>query len=333
MPRIAHHVSGVAIGLGCVLFLSVATAQEAKMKADALFREGRQALANGQYAAACDMLTRSYELDPAPGTQLNLAECEALRGRVASAYLLFRAVEQQLDPNDVRAPIAKSKREAAESRLPRLVVKLPDNAPADTRVRISDRTFTPAELREPLIVDPGVVELTVLAPGHVTQTIRVAMEESKTTTVEGALVVEAAGQPPPAALLRDARPARPPTANGAAPAHDGRHEPSKGIAGAFLGVGIGGCLLGGIAGIVTLDAKRTNQAHCDAATQSCDASGRDAANRGVLFGALATTGLALGAVGVGVGTYLLVRKDREPNTTVQLRSTASGAIATFQQSF
>ncbi len=302
------------------------------MKADALFRDGRESLARGQYAAACDLLTRSNELDPAVGTQLNLGECEALRGRVASAYLLFRAVELQLDPNDVRAPIAKSKREAAESRLPRLVVKLPNDAPADTRVRIGDRTFTPAELREPLIVDPGVVDLTVLASGHVTRTIRAVLEESKTTTVEVALVVAAAVQPPPAAAFGDSRPALQPIANGAA-THEGSHEPSKGVAGAFLGVGIGGCLLGGIAGIMTLDAKRTNQAHCDAATQSCDASGRDAANRGVLFGALTTTGLAIGAVGVGVGTYLLVRKNREPNTSVQLRSTASGAVATFQQSF
>jgi hypothetical protein len=331
MPRIAHHGSALAFGIGCVLFLSVATAEEAKMQADALFRQGRAALAQGQYTAACDLLTRSYELDPAPGTQLNLGECEAMRGRVASAYLLFRAVEQRLDPSDVRAPIARSKREAAEARLPRLVVKLQSDAPADTRVRISDRMFTPAELREPLIVDPGIVELTVLASGHETGTVQAVVEESKTTTVEIPSFNASAVQLAPAAASGRLQPALQPPASGST--RSSRHEPGKGIAGAFLGVGIGGLVLGGIAGIITLDAKRINQAHCETATQSCDTTGRDAADRGALFGALTTTGLAIGAVGVGVGTYLWVRKGSEPSTKVQLQSAASAAFATFQQSF
>ncbi len=306
------------------------------MKAEALFREGREALAKGDYSEACEMFSRSNELDSAPGTQLNLGECEALRGRVATAYFLFRTVEQQLDPSDIRSPIAKSKREAVELRLPRLVIKLPDNAPPDSRIFMGGRIFTPGELREPLIVDPGIVEITVTASGHNNNTMRVMLEEAKITSVVIAPL------PAPLATTSPTLPQSPSTNQPPvqqtqvyAVAAASPRRPTSKAGTAFLGVGIGGCLLGGVAGILTLSAKSTNNAHCDATTHSCDSTGRDAASRGQVLGALTIAGFGIGAVGIGLGTYLLVRGGPESRTETSLRlqATGSDSTLTFQQSF
>ncbi len=302
------------------------------MQAEALFREGREALARGDTAVACEKLSRSNELDPALGTQLNLGECEAERGRVATAYQLFRAVEQQLDPQDIRAPIAKSKREAAEMRLPKLAITLPSNAPPDTRVYIGDRVFTAAELRGPLIVDPGILELTVTAPGYGSRTLQVLMEESKTTSaVVATLIAPIASVPRPAASASTG----PQSQHLAPPAVGGEqrgHDATRRMGGVFLGIGIGSLFLGGVAGLLTLDAKRTNEAHCNQATSSCDSLGREAANRGQVMSALTTTGLAIGAASVGIGTYLLLRRGTA-STSVSLQAAGSGSTFIVQQSF
>ena len=336
MPRIRHFILAA---FGFTLLASEASAQEVKMQAEVLFRQGREALARGDTAQACDMLSRSNDLDPAPGTQLNLGECELQRGRIATAYLLFRAVEQRLDPGDVRAPIAKGKREAAELRLPRLLVSLPDNSPAGTRVYIGGRAFAVEELREPLIVDPGSLELTITAPGLRNHTMQVLMEEGKTTSAIVAPLVsnQASAQPaaPTVSVNNNTQLPRVPENSTAAVPQERSPTATSRTGTVFLGIGIGGCVLGAVSGILTLDAKRTNTAHCDEATSSCDSTGRDAANRGQVMSALTTTGLAIGAIGVGVGTYLLLQKDtdRRATTSLSLQTAGSGSTLTFQQSF
>src|SRR5262245_1711819 len=62
--------------------------------AEALFREARAAMQSGDFDAACAKFEESERLDKAPGTVLNLAECEEKRGRVATAWgHLRRAVD------------------------------------------------------------------------------------------------------------------------------------------------------------------------------------------------------------------------------------------------
>src|SRR4051812_11420178 len=95
-----------------------AHAQEAA--ADALFDSARTALAKGDFERACEQFRASDKLDPAPGTELNLADCEEKRGRLASAWELFRTVEEKLSANDERLPVAHGRALALEARVPRL---------------------------------------------------------------------------------------------------------------------------------------------------------------------------------------------------------------------
>lgn len=321
--------------IGSMLASTVLHAHEAKAAAEALFQEGREALAKGDTTTACEKFQHSDELEPAPGTRLNLGECELQRGRVATAYFLFLAVERQLSESDVRAPIARTKREAAEKRLPKLLIKLPQNAPPDARVTIRGRLYLSPELAEPLILDPGLVEVTVGAPQLNPSTLRVQVEQAKVTNVVVPPQVFGAAPSAPQAPPTLAR--NVPQTSTAVRQHQAERTvraSSKKTGVIFLGVGVAGGVLGGVAGILTLDAKGKNNAHCNSAAQTCDSEGRDAASRGLLFGTLTTAGLAIGAVGTSLGTYLLARDEpRKPAAKLQLTSFGSGAEVSLVQPF
>src|SRR5262249_26584812 len=72
--------------------------------AEALFREGRAAAQKGDWETACPKLRESQRLDPAAGTLLNLADCEEHRGKVATAWQLYRQVVESLPETDERVP-------------------------------------------------------------------------------------------------------------------------------------------------------------------------------------------------------------------------------------
>ncbi len=75
-----------------------------------------------------------------------------------------------------------------------------------------------------------------------------------------------------------------------------------------LGVGIAGGAVGAFAGWQVLEAKSTVSSHCTT-NRACDAEGVDAAARGSTFSVVSPVALAIGAVGLGLGGYLLLRKD------------------------
>jgi hypothetical protein len=77
--------------------------------AEALFEQARSAMAAGSYDIACARFRDSDKLDPAVGTRFNLADCEEKRGRVATAWSLFRGVLSELAEDDDRRPIAQER--------------------------------------------------------------------------------------------------------------------------------------------------------------------------------------------------------------------------------
>src|SRR4051794_22044859 len=74
-----------AATLLCLGRVTIARAGE-PTRAEALFRDARDLLARGEFEAACPKLEESQRLDPAPGTEFNLARCYELTGRLASAW-------------------------------------------------------------------------------------------------------------------------------------------------------------------------------------------------------------------------------------------------------
>jgi hypothetical protein len=312
-------MTGSALCAALWLCTPSAVAQSAAPAAEALFQQGREEMAAGRYDSACAKLRQSDELDPAPGTKLNLAECEAARGRIATAWELLKAAEQKLDPTDPRYPIARQKREALEPRLPKLQLSLAPGAPEDTTVRIAQVELRASAFGVPLPLDPGRQELIVTASGRSEARVTVVLEEGKTAELQvmpGAKTPDATGQ-------SAAAPSTSPP-----PASEASSSDHRTLGYVLGGVGLAGLAGATVAGILTLNAKSTNKEHCDSALQSCDAQGRDAAESGRLYGTLTTAGLVVGLVGVGVGTYFIVSSG--PNETgVTAQASAVGGRLTL----
>ena len=102
--------------------------------AETLFRQGRAWVEAGDYPHACTAFAESLRLDPAPGTLLNLADCEEHIGRLASARGHFLRVESVLPATDERRAIAHDRAGMLDARIPRLTITLGPEAPRDARV-------------------------------------------------------------------------------------------------------------------------------------------------------------------------------------------------------
>src|SRR5690349_2377840 len=110
------------VGAGLLVASSSAAQPADKPLAEALFRDGRDAMANGDIHGACRKFEASERIEPKIGTLLNLATCHELEGRTATAWAEFneaipRAV--RADQPD-RAQIARDHAAALEKRLSRL---------------------------------------------------------------------------------------------------------------------------------------------------------------------------------------------------------------------
>src|SRR6185295_4211554 len=92
--------------------------------AEALFLRGRTEMKDGRFPAACESFSRSFQLDPAPGTALNLSLCEEKLGKVASAWIHLRDYLDRSQQDDDRRPAALEYLTRLESEVPHLTVNV-----------------------------------------------------------------------------------------------------------------------------------------------------------------------------------------------------------------
>jgi hypothetical protein len=124
--------------------------------AEVLFREGRTLVVAGDYPHACPKFAESLRLDYAPGTLLNLADCEEHTGRIATAWAHFRDLSTELPSTDERQPMAAQRARALEPRLPHLTVRSSTALRHGTKVMRDDVELGQESLDVALPVDPGM---------------------------------------------------------------------------------------------------------------------------------------------------------------------------------
>src|SRR5690242_18727988 len=137
---------------------SFAGPAETRAAADALFREGRALVKQGQFAAGCAKLEGSQNLDPAPGTLLALADCFEKDGRLASAWSTWNdAVVLSRQRNDKRRQETAEKRaKALEGKLPKLQINVPtESAVEGLVVKRNDKLIESSIFGSAIPVDPG----------------------------------------------------------------------------------------------------------------------------------------------------------------------------------
>jgi hypothetical protein len=165
-----------------------------------------------------------------------------------------------------------------------MTVRVVGSVPSGAKVTRNDVELSEASLGSALPVDPGAYTVTVSAPGRATTSTSVTVAEGTASTVE-----VRAGAPTEGA-------------GGGIKA-----SPSTRTAGWVMGgIGVAGVAVGSVAGILTLSHKGTVNDHCNAGTKVCDQTGYDAAQSGKTLGLITTTGLVAGALGIGIGGYLLL---------------------------
>ncbi|MBS2011987.1 MAG: tetratricopeptide repeat protein [Deltaproteobacteria bacterium] len=155
--------------------------------ATTLFRAGRELLAEGKVAEACEKLAESQRMDPGGGTLLNLALCHERLGKTATAWAeLNEALAlARRDGRTDREDIARERLAALEPVVPRLTVVVADGAEAAVDVRVDDLVLRPVALGTSIPVDPGTHVVSARAEGFVPfeQSVEVAASARVTVTV------------------------------------------------------------------------------------------------------------------------------------------------------
>ena len=221
-----------------------AHADDTVQSAESLFQNARALVEKGDYAAACPKLEASQKLEPAVGTQFNLADCYEHVGRTASAYALFNQVAR-IARSAGKFEREKSAKERAAVLEPKLArVQLDVKAPAPgLEVRIDDILVEKTSLTEPFPVDPGEHRISASAPSHRAWDGMLSGKASQLVTVNVPELVDTTVRAAPAPVVVDA-------------------SSQRTIAIVTGAVGLAGVLVGGVAGVVALSKRSTGEREC-----------------------------------------------------------------------
>jgi hypothetical protein len=316
MAAVGVTLGGMRGGLSLVVVLALvpglARAQptdEARARADALFREGQDLLTAGQVPTACARLEESQRLDPKLGRLLNVAYCHEKLGRVATAWSEYNqaaALAVQTKQAE-RESFARKQASQLAQKLPFVQLDL-STAREVSQVTVDGAALTRDQWAVPFPLDPGDHALTFGAAGHKTRTQTVTVSTAGTTRVAVAPleVGDSAPSPAPTSATSPSQgdehpeplPTQPPDVE---PQSRGSRTPGwivGGVGVAALGIGAG-------FGIDAITLKSSADSQCP--QHRCTPSGLSTIGDAKNAALVSTIGLAVGAVGVGVGTWLILR--------------------------
>jgi hypothetical protein len=250
-------------------------------RAEQLFKDGVAAAKAGDHRTACAKFAASLELVTRASTLLNLAQCEADNGRLASALQRYRAGVALLPPGDPRLDVAIERMEAIGKRVPRLTITLADAAPT-ARVLLDDVEVPRSELRM-IAVDPGEHVILVALAGHEDRTARVLLREGERKTLAlspgRALTFQTTPPPAPDRSLRT-------------------------VGFAVGAVGVAGAIVAALTGGLILANDDTIAENCP--DRLCNAEGRDTIeeNEALIVGNYVAWAVAI--AGIGTGAALII---------------------------
>jgi hypothetical protein len=275
------------LGLAAVLAAPSALALGAPARprdpagAEVLFREGRARVDALDYAHACPMFAESLRLDHAPGTLLNLADCEDHVGRVATAWEHFRELVDELPVTDERQPVAQERAMALERRLPHLTIRPSFDLSPRAKITRDEVELGPASLDVALPVDPGMHTVEVSEPGHTLRRVSVQLREGQSR-----VVVAEPGLDQP---------------DGTAASGD-----SKRVSGWIVGgVGVAALATGAYFGVSALSKRNDSDPYCPGGVCGSAASAQtyDEARS---YARVADVALGIGVVALAVAGYLIL---------------------------
>ena len=257
-------------------------------RAEQLFQEARALGEKGRYAEACPLLEESQSLEPAIGTQFNLADCWEHVGRTASAHELFLRVAEtaRAAGRFEREKSARERARALEPKLAKLALVVAAEAPGET-VEIDKKPIAKAAWAKPIPIDPGTHEIVASAPDHKPFRVTVQAREASTVDVKVPALVDT----------------RPPIVK----TEPEKRATQRTIALVVGGAGVAGLAVGAITGAMAISAKSDGEASCPKepyAFRCPTQEGADAWNRAETMGTISTVGFIAGAALLAGGVVL-----------------------------
>lgn len=283
------------VSVGGLVFPRVCLAKDATpgskaAAAEALFSAARSDLAAGQLDAACEKFQDSLKLERATGTLLNLAACESKRGRLASAWSLWREALEILPPGDSRISFATRELNLLLPRLPYLTLRLERGVPKGVKVSRNGMELGHAGMNLPIPVDPGPHTIRVQAPGYDTREYSITAKEGSSETLSlNVGVRQKVSQKHPGLTKEDTR------------------APRASTLWPWVTVGVGGAGLGAaVATTFLLERDRsTVERECDSVSKLCSSKGFDAVKRTRTLLPVNTVSFGVAALGLTGGIYWL----------------------------
>ena len=267
-------------------------------EAEAAFRDGRKAVQAGDWATACTKFAESERIEPAPGTLLNLADCEDHTGQLVSAHEHFGVAASGFPRGDNRRTLALAREAQLDKRIVRLTLRLAASAPPDAVVHRAGAVVPASALGAPMLVDPGSVTLTVTAPGHANRPYTLSLHEGdqvEQTLEAGDVSTVTPASVAPAAPAPDVAPTpavQPPTGSG-----------RRTVGFVLGGIGLAGVATGAVTGLLALNRASTVKSHCP--DLACDPQGLSAASQGQWLAPTSTVAFVAGGVLVAAGAYFV----------------------------
>jgi hypothetical protein len=195
----------VLLAVLALLWPELALAEAPLSVAQTLFEEGRAALRAADYTTACRKLAESQRLDPASGTQLNLAVCHELQNKTATAWAHYQVALRlaRKEAARERQDIAAERLRALAPRISYLTIDASPETRTESLALFIDGVPVGPPGR-PLAVDPGRHLLEARAPGkhHFRTEFTVGEAEDKRILVprlaqDSAVGVDRAASRPP----------------------------------------------------------------------------------------------------------------------------------------
>jgi len=156
-----------------------AAAQDAA-QAEALFKQGKQMMADGRLGEACEAFAASQRLDASTATLMNLADCREKNDQFASAWEAFVAVERQTRGDGRYGKmneIARDRAAALEPRLSYLTINVADEVRVEgLQVMRDGAVIEPGAWNRALPIDGGEHVVSGRAPGHETWSTKITVE-------------------------------------------------------------------------------------------------------------------------------------------------------------
>ncbi|MDF2692690.1 MAG: hypothetical protein K0S65_1073, partial [Labilithrix sp.] len=265
--------------LASVAVTGIARADDAAT-ADKLFAEANALVSEGRYAEACPKLAESQRIEPAVGTQFNLADCYEHLGKTATAFALFSDVARiaRAAGKFERERRAKERATALEAHLAH--VRIVPQAPAPgLEIKIDDVVLPRQSWATAFPIDPGDHHIVASAPS------RTSWEGTTKATADQSVEVAIPElvDPTPRPQRAETRPAPSST--------------QRTIAIAVAGAGVAGLAVGAIAGAMALSARGRAEDACPSSRYDfrCPTTqGTDDWNSATTAGNVSTVGFIVG---------------------------------------